>query len=352
MKVAILTPTFSKFSGPDRVVMNEAEELTAKGNDVTIITFSTDFDSLLLQKKGINVEALGMPKQPMMERLYRLMFFLDLPKTLRIVRKLKGFDEVISFLYPMTLPAMIAKARQKQIKYTYYDVGVAYPKLFEGLMERLYMRIFALLTKLTIKNADEAISISKFLSGELKAHTGIESSVKYVRIDKSRFNRNINLMYRKEIAALTKKHELQKPVLLYVGRISPHKGVHILLEAFRIVREKYPTAKLVIVGKHTFKEYSEQLRKSAAEIGGVVFAGYVPDEDLPGYYGASDVYVTASMWEGFNIPIVESNACGKPAVAFRIGSHPEVLKEGTLVEPGDVKEFAQAVIKTLHAKTL
>ncbi len=349
MKVAILTPTFSEFSGPDRVVINEATELAAKGNSVTVFAFKTDFDSQKLPK-NVTVEVLGMPRIPVLERIYRLLFFLDAAKVIRIVNRLKGFDEVISFLYPMTLPAMIAKKRMGQrLKYVYYDVGVAYPQLFDSLPEKVYMKIFAAFTKITVKNADAAISISKFCSSELKKQTGLSSSVKYVKIDSGRFNKNVAVKHKKEIAAVVKKHNLKKPVLLYVGRISPHKGVHLLLQAFRIVKEKIPSATLVVVGKHTFQKYSRQLRKMAEGIGGVVFTGFVADEELPVYYGSCDVYVTASMWEGFDIPIVEANACGKPAVAFDVGSHPEVLKKGTLVKAGDVEGFAAAVAKVLKA---
>ncbi|MEK6837884.1 MAG: glycosyltransferase, partial [Nanoarchaeota archaeon] len=228
MRIAILTPTFSKFSGPDRVVYNEATELAEAGNKVTVITFKTDFDTLQLQKKGISVEVIGMPKQPLLERIYRLLFFVDAAKVIRIVNKLKGFDEVISFLYPMTLPAIIAKRRYKwQLKYVYYDVGVAYPQLFDSFLERLYMKIFAAFTKITVKNADAAISISKFCSNELKKETGLSSQVKYVNIDTKRFNKNVAVTYRKQIAVVVKKHKLRKPVLLYVGRLSPHKGVHL-----------------------------------------------------------------------------------------------------------------------------
>ncbi len=350
MKIAILTPTFSKFSGPDRVVYNEATELAAAKNGVTVITFKTDFDIQQLRRKGISVEVLGMPRIPVLERIYRLLFFLDAAKVIRIVNRLKGFDEVISFLYPMTLPAMIAKKRMGQrLKYVYYDVGVAYPQLFDSLPEKVYMKIFAAFTKITVKNADAAVSISKFCSSELKKQTGLGSTVKYVKIDNSRFNRNVAVKYKKEIAAVVKKHNLKKPVLLYVGRISPHKGIHLLLQAFRIVKEKIPSATLVVVGKHTFQKYSRQLRKMAGGIGGVVFTGFVADEELPVYYGSCDVYVTASMWEGFDIPIVEANACGKPAVAFDVGSHPEVLKKGTLVKAGNVEGFAAAVAKVLKA---
>ncbi|MBI2140944.1 glycosyltransferase [Candidatus Woesearchaeota archaeon] len=304
MNIAILTPTFSKFSGPDRVVYNEATELAAGKNDVTVITFKTDFDTLQLQKKGIAVEVLGMPKQPLLERIYRLLFFLDAAKVIRIVNRLSGFDKAISFLYPMTLPAMLARKRMGQrLKYVYYDVGVAYPQLFDGFFERVYMKIFAAFTKITVKNADAAISISKFCGSELKKETGLNSQVKYVKIDTKRFNKNAAAKYKKEIAAVVKKHNLRKPVLLYVGRISPHKGVHLLLQAFKLVKEKIPAATLVVVGKHTFPKYSRQLQKTAAEIGGVAFTGFVADKELPAYYGACDAYVTASMWEGFNIPL-------------------------------------------------
>lgn len=347
MKVAILTPTFSKFSGPDRVVLNEALEFAAAGKEVTILTLKNDF-GLQELPKNVTVEVLGMPKNSLLERLYRLLFFFDIAKVIRIVNKLQQFDEAVSFLYPMTLPAMLARRKMRQrLKYTYYDVGVAYPQLFDSILENIYMKIFAAFTKITVKNADAAISISRFCSSELKKETGLDSTVKYVKIDTKRFNKNTAAKYKKQIAAVAKKYRLTKPVLLYVGRISPHKGVHLLLEAFKLVKEKIPAATLVIVGKHTFPEYSRQLQKTAAEIGGVIFTGFVADEELPAYYCSCDVYVTCSMWEGFNIPIVEANAVGKPAVAFNVGSHPEVLKKGTLVDEGDVTGFADTVIKVI-----
>ena len=164
MRVAILTPTFSKFSGPDRVVLNEAKELAAAGKEVTIFTFKTDFDPLQLPK-NVTVDVLGMPKNPLLERAYRLLFFFDVRKVIKTANKLRQFDEVVSFLYPMTLPAMLAKKRMGQrLKYVYYDVGIAYPQLFDSLLEKTYMKIFAAFTKMTVKNADAAISISKFCS--------------------------------------------------------------------------------------------------------------------------------------------------------------------------------------------
>ncbi len=156
---------------------------------------------------------------------------------------------------------------------------------------------------MTVKNADAAISISKFLQGELKKKTGLDSEVRYVKIDHDRFNSGVAAKHKKQIDGVIKAYELESPVLLYVGRISPHKGVHLLLDAFKLVREELPSATLIIVGKHTFAKYSQQLQKKASEIGGVAFAGFIPDDDLPAFYGACDVYVTCSLWEGFDIPV-------------------------------------------------
>jgi len=336
MKIAILTPTFYKYSGPDRVVENEAREHAAKGDEVVVFTFDGD-----IKPDQYKVVKLGMPSNPTVERLYRLFFFLDIYRVVKVSKMLQEFDEVVSFLYPMTILGSTVKKYYKK-KYVYYNVGVAYPKLFGSVFEKTYMKLFNIFTNFSIRNADSAISISDFLRKELVKETGLESKVKYVKVDSKMYNKTLNS---NRIADVIRKHYMKKPVLLYVGRLSPHKGVHLLLEAFKIVREQIPNATLVIVGKETFGGYGKKLRKLAKE--GVVFTGFVPDEELPYYYGAADVYATGTLWEGFDIPAVQAQMCGKKVVAFDVGSHPEVVKNGVLVKAGDVKQFADAVLGIL-----
>lgn len=169
----------------------------------------------------------------------------------------------------------------------------------------------------------------------------MDSKVVYNKIDKKRFNSGV------KASKIIKKYNLKnKKILLYVGRIAPHKGVHLLLESFNIVKNKIPNAKLIIVGKSTFNAYFKKLKKLADN--NVIFTDFIPDEDLPYYYAACNLYVTASLWEGFDIPICEAQACGKKVVAFKIGSHPEVVKNGILVNNKDIKAFSQAVIKLLN----
>ncbi|MBI2664076.1 glycosyltransferase family 4 protein [Candidatus Woesearchaeota archaeon] len=336
MKIAILTPTYSCFSGPDRVAENEAKEYAAEGHEVTVFTFRGD-----IKASGYSIVQLGMPKNATLERIYRLLFFADIFKVVKAVNRLRDYDKVVSFLYPMTILAANAKKKYGK-RYTYYNVGVAHAGLFSNVFEKLYMRLFNALTNFTVRNADDAVSISKFLADELKKETGLNSSVKHVKVDSNKYNKKLS---KSKIAAVVEKHKLSRPIILYVGRISPHKGIHLLLKAFRIVKEKIPNATLVVVGKHTFGKYSKQLQKNR---GGVVFTGFVPDEELPYYFGACDVYATASLWEGFDIPAVQAQMCGKEVVAFDVGSHPEVVNKGILVRPGDVKGFADAIAKILR----
>jgi 1,2-diacylglycerol 3-alpha-glucosyltransferase len=338
MKIAILTPTFSEFSGIDRVVEMEAKDMSQQGHKITIFCFKAT-----IKTKYADIVRIGMPKNPTIERLYRLLFFMDIFKINRILKKLEGFDKIICHQYPMTIIG--SKARKKLgITFIYHNAGIAFPELFTNILERNYMRLFNFFTNKSIKNVDKVISISRFLSDELEKETGIKSKVEYVKIDKKRFHKGIDK------TVIRKKYNLKNyPVCLYVGRISPHKGIHLLIESFNLVLKELPNAKLLIVGKKTFGDYAKKLQKIAGKVnkGSITFTDFVPDDEMPYYYAACDVYTTATLWEGFDMPIVEAAALGKPSVAFDIGAHKEVLTNGSLVKERDIQEFSKAIIRII-----
>lgn len=336
MKIAILTPTFSHYSGIDRVVEMQAEEHAKKGNKVTVFALESS-----MKPKGFKLEILGMPKNRFLQRLYRLFFFLDFRKMRNTAEKLKNYDITISHFYPMNWIANYAR-KKYGIKYVYHNHGVGYSKLFGNVFERAYMKLFGFFNRLSLKNADEAVSISRFMQQELKKETGLDSGVVYNRIDSRRFRKGIDR------DRIRKKFEIKsnEKLLLFVGRLSPHKNIHTLLKIFNLVSQKMPDAKLLIVGKPTFQNYYKKLRKSANK--NVIFREFVDDKELPYYYAACDLYVTASLWEGFNLPAAEAQACSRKAVAFDVCSHPEIIKNGILVEKNDAIAFAGAIIKLLN----
>ena len=335
MKIAILTPTFSHFSGIDRVAELQALEYARKGNDVTVFALEAN-----LKPKGFRLEILGMPKNLFLQRIYRLFFFIDRKKIKNNAEKLKNYDVAISHFYPMNLIAYSAKKRHN-VKYVYYNHGIGYSRLFGNIFERLYMMLFAFFNKMSLKNADSAISISKFMQSELKRETGIGSKVIYDKIDKKRFKKGLDGSLMRKKLGIKKNEKL----LLFVGRLSPHKNIHALLKIFDLVINKIPDAKLLIIGKPTFPGYFRKLKSMAGK--NVIFREFASDRELPYFYAACDLYVTTSLWEGFNLTIAEAQACGKKAVAFDVCSHPEVVRNGALVKKNDEKGFADAIIRLL-----
>ncbi len=336
MKIAILTPTFSHYSGIDRVVELQAMEYSNKHHQVTVFALEST-----IKPRDFKLEVLGMPKSLFLQRLYRLFFFLDFKKIKNTIEKLKDYDMVISHFYPMNWIAYCAK-KKYNVKYVYHNHGIGYSELFSNIFEKIYLKLFVFLNKLSLKNADSAISISKFVQNKLKKETGLESRVVYNKIDKKRFNKKI------DGAKLRKKLNIKnnEKLLLFVGRLSPHKNVHTLLRIFDLVNEKNPNVRLLVIGKPTFPGYFKKLGKIANS--NVIFKEFVDDKELPYYYAASDLYVTASLWEGFNLPAAEAQACGKKVVAFNVCSHPEIVKNGILINKDNLKGFADAIVKLLR----
>lgn len=332
MKVAILVPNFSEYSGDARVAELQAEDYIRDGHDVTIFTLNAD-----IHPQRAKLEVMGMPKNLFFERIYRLILPLDIFKTVPWVKKIGSCDMVVSHNYPMNWFATLAKWRY-EIKYIFWYHGIPEPDLYPNLHERIYLKLFIYLTGLTAKNADRISSVSQYARHELHKYANLNSEVVYNKANLNRFSNDI------DGSSIRSKYSIgDSPVILNVGRVCPQKGAHLLIRAFNIVKKEIPEAKLIIVGKHTYDYYSDQIKSMGDE--SVIFANYVSDSDLPLYYASCDIYATCSLWETFNIPIAEAQACGKPVVAFDIGPHSEIVNSnGVLIERESIEKFAEACI--------
>ncbi len=187
--------------------------------------------------------------------------------------------------------------------------------------------------------------------------------------------------------------------ILYSGAVSPHKGVHVLLDAFALVAREYPDVHLDIVGplgnypleekfdlkdvktirsvrplytsgrwssrksllgalglcKPSYLTYLEG--KLTPDIAGkVMITGMVPRQELLQRYYSSDVFAFPSIWdEGFGLPPVEAMAAGLPIVASRSGTVEETVVQGLtgfLVEKHDAEELAEALLILLRNDAL
>jgi phosphatidyl-myo-inositol alpha-mannosyltransferase len=144
----------------------------------------------------------------------------------------------------------------------------------------------------------------------------------------------------------------ERPTVLFVGRLEKRKGLRFLLRAWPLILERVPEARLVVVGRG---RPLEGYRRFAARQGwseqDVVFAGYVPSEDLPRYYQAADVFCAPNTGqESFGIVLLEAMAAGAPIVASDIPGYRDVVADGEhglLVEPKNPAAIADAVSRLL-----
>jgi len=335
--IAILVPTFSEYDGIGRVAKLQAEELANSGYNVKIFAL----EGKIFNDK-VEVEFIRIPKSIILNRVYRVLFPLDL-RTVIWASRLKYFDLIIAHQYPMTYLAYLSKI-MFDILYIYYNHGQAYRREFSiNFAEKLYHRLAGFIENQTIKKADYFVSVSDFLRRELIERIGKDGVVIYNKVSIPGYKMT-------KYNYIRERYDIKEndPLILFVGRIVPHKGIHLLIQAFKHVKQKFPNAKLVIVGKPYYKEYFEMLKQISDDL--VIFAGFVPDEELPYYYAACDVYATCSLWEGFNLPLAEAQAFGKPVVAFDVGAHREVVRNGFLVKEGDIEEFAGRIIKILEIR--
>ena len=153
---------------------------------------------------------------------------------------------------------------------------------------------------------------------------------------------------------LLRKYNLQgKRVIEFVGRMAGNKRIDLLVEALAIVRQSVLNAVLLLVGDDASNpaiiETVTKAKARAQELGvtfHVIFTGVV-DDQAP-CYRLADVYATASLHEGFGVPLIEAMASGVPVVASNATAHPWVIDDaGLLAEPDNAVDLAQQIVKVL-----
>ena len=182
-----------------------------------------------------------------------------------------------------------------------------------------------------------------------------------------------------------KEKKLNYNRLLYVSKVSPEKGLHVLIEALEEIVKKDPSIHLDIVGSlnawplgfiiwlsedkkvqklamfHDKKNVNSYLSQIKSKIDSsnisknVTFHGRIPHEDVVKYFHAADIFVLPSFSEAFGIGFIEAMAAQVPVVGTKVGGIPEIVengKTGVLVESGNSKDLANAITELLGNEDL
>ncbi len=154
----------------------------------------------------------------------------------------------------------------------------------------------------------------------------------------------VNIMKGKDEQVM-KKFNIKSPYIFYVGNAHPHKNVEGLIKGFIRLRNKYKDLQLVLSGSD---HYFWQKIKKEFHWEGVIYTGFISDEELVSLYKNAKCFVMPSYEEGFGIPLLEAMACKTPVVSSMSGSLKEVGGEAAVYfDPHNLEDMIKKIEQVL-----
>jgi len=221
--------------------------------------------------------------------------------------------------------------------------------------------------QMVIKEVEKIITISNYVGQRIRTlypsaspklrtiYSGVNTQ-RFIPYEMSQRARQVRESLRRQYRLTSKK------VILFVGRVTPKKGVDVLVRAMGELKKRHPNIALVIVGSRWYSDqkisdYMAYVRSLASRSSvPIITTGYVPAEKIHEWFWVGDIFVCASQWEE---PLArvhfEAMASGLPFVTTKRGGNPEVIQNnnGLLVDkPEDPHSFATQLSKLLRNEAL
>jgi glycosyltransferase involved in cell wall biosynthesis len=220
----------------------------------------------------------------------------------------------------------------------------------------IWLKLFKTIALPAARRADVIIAPSYFSKDRLLMHEkGFEGKIKVVYQGRKTINEN------GVISTKTKQllDELgNQPYVLHVGVLEKRKNLAFLIRVVHEIR-KTNDIKLVLVGRPNPKIFNNSKKEILATISElnmqeqVVFAGYVPDEDLPAFYKNAQLYVFPSIYEGFGIPILEAFHFQVPVAVADNTCLPEIGGNAVrCFDPYDLEHAKNCLLQLLEDEQL
>jgi len=293
--------------------------LAAQGHKVDVICRARKRDKKYQKLDGVNIHRyisyshIGGNRQSTSFSLHRLGLFK------KLISKYK-FD-IVNTQTPIVLESLIAKRRNLPLIYISQGVVGMYAKnlsfSLKDLLNKAAMRFSSIpAARYTFKNCDKIVGVAKDDVARIRECFDIKQerlAVIHNGVDLDSFNTDVNGNRIRDTHKLT-----SRDVILYVGRIHPHKGIHHIISAASIVLRDFPDAFFLLVGVPDSIRYQEQLVEhiSMNKLDEHVrIVNNVPEREKPEYYRAADMSIIFS--EGYDPApntIIESMACGLPII--------------------------------------
>ena len=295
-----------KLTGVQRYAYEICKRLPAEvnGHDLIFVVPKTELINHLETKH--KVSSIGINKGNLWEQL-------DLPLFL----KKKGNPLLINFVG-------IAPVFYKNKIMFLYDLAFKHhPEWFSLKFHKTYN----LLIPLSLKNSVLIITDSNYVKSDIHKVYGIQ-------------NEKIEVIYAAASSLFLNKSLPKEKIILTVSSIDPRKNLDRVVKAFSQLSAGY---KLFIVGSKN-KTFSNIDLMRINRKDNIIFTGYLSDEELIELYNKAEIFIYASLFEGFGIPPLEAQACGCPCIVSNVTSLPEVYSDSVeYCKPNSIKSISNAM---------
>jgi glycosyltransferase involved in cell wall biosynthesis len=237
--------------------------------------------------------------------------------------------------------------------YPHTLLGKPYLITIHDLQERYYPQFFSLAERVerflvyaaTARHAAHIVCESRFVKNDI---------VNFLRIDPARISviqspppRDLlgTALSAGELSAVRSKYNLPDRYLFYPAQFWLHKNHLRLVEAFRVIADRFPDVKLVLTGMKA-NDYHRVVAK-IAELGlddRVLHLGYIDYRDMAGIYKLSAMLVMPTLFESVSMPVYEAFALKVPVCASNVVALPEQIGDaGLLFDPTDPADMAEKI---------
>lgn len=362
MKICTLTYTYFPYNkgGADMYAENISKQLSDKGHEVIVIAAKPTLDKSLSytveERDGIkiywfyplNVSSFYniAKKSPLMQGIWRLLDIWNI-HSYYIVKKIlkKEMPDVVHAHTPIGLSPSVFKAVKSlgiPLVFTLHDYYSICPRITllrssdeictkPNMVCKAYLKLNR---KLIGNKPDVVIGPSKFVM-DMHVDNNLFNNSKKIILPHGIENKVMN-------SAIEPHTKGERIDMLYVGGLAKHKGVHVLIKAFKQI--KHNNMRLNIVGKGICEK---ELKKLANDDSRIIFQGHVQDNNLKTFYEQSDFLIVPSIsYETFGLVILESFICGTPVISSKIGASQELIIDGYngfLIEADNIDELVGSI---------
>ena len=279
-------------------------------------------------------------------------------KTIKVSAGWYGWKEQI------ILPRQFLKEQVDLMHFPHFNAPLFYPrpcvvtihdltpKYFPGHKvgaSRHRRLAFEFVLKNILKKAETIIAVSEYTKQDILRHYPVSPDKMTVIYEGARLKDKV-CVNEGQIQNLKNKYGIKKPFIFYVGVWRNHKNLTGLIRAFGILIKEYKLdIELVLGGKEDpfYPEARQEWERS--ELGSrIIRPGFIPDEELPLFYKAAEVFAIPSFAEGFGLVGLEAMNFGAPVASSSVGSLPEILgRAAVYFNPADHREMAKAIFSVL-----